>query len=107
MLGTLVLGNTKFYGLVDRRVEPLRALLAPLPESLGQPWAERFALAASLLSAEQRTRGKSSTTQAVEVRKVLESRRKSLARSSIALPPLATGDPWPHVIDWMTPMLQP
>jgi hypothetical protein len=105
MLGTLKFGNTIRYAL--RKHEALRQILDPMPDTLGQPWAQRLALAASLLSVQRRTRDKSITTQAVEVRKVLEARRFALERSFTVLPDLSAGDPWPQIDAWMEPLLRP
>ncbi|MEO7734685.1 MAG: hypothetical protein ABIY55_27255 [Kofleriaceae bacterium] len=105
MLGTLKFGNTIRYAL--RNHGPLRQLLDPLPDTLGAGWSYLLPLAASLLSAQRRTHGKSVTTQAVEARKALESRRVTLERSLIPLPDLSVGDPWPQIAVWMGPLLRP
>lgn len=105
MLGTLRFGNTIRYAL--RKHEALRQILDPLPTTLGQPWAQLLALAASLLSVQRRTRDKSVTTQAVEVHKVLAIRRSALERSITVVPELPAGDPWPQIDAWMEPLLRP
>ncbi len=105
MLGSLHFGNTIRYALT--KPEPLRAILAPMPKTPGQPWAERLALAASLIEVERRTHEKSATTRAVEVQKTLERKRSILERVRIQLPNLSAGDPWPELEAWMEPMLRP
>jgi hypothetical protein len=107
MLGALPFGNAIRYALKPERVAPLRMLLAPMPENPGPPWGPRLALAASLLEVDRRTHGKSATTRAVEVRKLLERKRPIMERGRIAPPALGTGDPWPEIEAWMEPMLRP
>lgn len=105
MLGALKVGNTIRYAL--SKPEPLRQILAPVPETLGKPWSKILALTASLLSVQSRTREKSVTTNAVEVRKVLERRRSSLDASAIVTPDISPGDPWPQIEAWIEPLLRP
>lgn len=121
MLDTMPIGNTIRYAL--SKPDPLRAILAPMPESPRQPWAQRLAIAASLLDADRRTRGKSATTRAVEVGKLLQRKSPILERGRIPIlergwvplpelgriprPELGTGDPWPELEAWMEPMLCP
>lgn len=105
MLGTMRFGNTLRYALT--KSEPLRALLTPLPEGPGQPWAQCLAVAASLIDLDRRTRGKSATTRAVEVRKLLEQKRSLLGSVHLPLPELGPGDPWPELEAWLAPMLRP
>ena len=98
-------GNRIVYTL--EKAEPLRLLLAPMPDTPGQSWGPRLALAASLIEVDRQTQGKSATTRAVEARKVLESKRPILERAEIAFPELGAGDPWRAIEAWMEPMLQP
>ena len=105
MLGTMRFGNTIRYALI--KSEPLRALLAPLPEGPGQPWAQLLAIAASWIDLDRRTHGKSATTRAVEVRKLLEQKRPLLESVRLLPPELGIGDPWPELEAWMEPMLRP
>jgi hypothetical protein len=105
LLGAMKFGNTIRYALKNR--DAVRQLLHPLPETEGQPWMQRLVLASALLLAERRTRNKSRTTQAVEVTKVFERHRASLERNLVPPPQLAGGDPWPQVVEWLAPQLQP
>ena len=105
LLGTLRFGNTIRYALKNE--DALRSLLAPIPARPGQPWAQRLAVAASLLDVERRTREKSATTHAVEVRKVIERHRKDLERSGTFVPDIRTGDPWPEINAWIATLLRP
>ncbi|HSK02875.1 MAG TPA: hypothetical protein VK932_16600 [Kofleriaceae bacterium] len=105
MLAWMRTGNRIVYTL--KKAEPLRSILAPLPETTGQPWGPRLAIAASLIEVDRRTQGKSATTRAVEVRKLFERKRPVLERARIAAPELSIGDPWPELEAWMEPMLRP
>lgn len=105
LLGTLQFGNTVRYSL--RRREPLRELLAPLPETPGQAWSQRLALAAALVSLQKRLAGKSATTQAIELHKLFERKQIILERAQVGVPTISHTDPWHDIEAWLEPLLNP
>jgi hypothetical protein len=97
--------NTVRYEFLQ--AEPVRALLAPLPATSGQPWGPLLALAAALLEVHAITHHKSLTTQGVEVMKTLAALRPLLSRFDCDVPTLQAGDPWSQLQPWLAHELQP
>ena len=105
ILDTMRVGNAIHYQLAKRAV--LEQLLGPLPE--GAPsWPARLAAVARLFEVDRRTEGKSTSIRSIELRKTLEQVR--VITSAVGDPPPVVPpgeDPWPPVLAWLTPLLEP
>jgi hypothetical protein len=104
-----VLGAFRFgrnmYKLVKR--EPLAHLLAPIPKNSFVPWAQRLAIVAAVLAVVERTKHKSETIRAIELRKTVERVAKMAASVHEPPPSMIGGNPWPTVAQWLVPLLDP
>jgi hypothetical protein len=105
MLDTLAFGNTVRYAV--RKRDPLRAILEPIPTKPGQPWAQRLAIAAALVRLQSQLADKSVTTQAIELQKLLERKRKVLEQGRMKAPAVLPNSPWQSIEAWLTSLLEP
>ena len=105
MLGTLSFGNTVRYAL--RKRDPLREILEPVPGKPGQPWSQRLAIAAALVRLQNQLAGKTTTTQAIELRKLFERKCKVLEQGRMKAPTITAESPWQTVEAWLAPLLTP
>lgn len=99
------IGNSLRYRLRDQA--PLPALLAPVPGSHFRSATAALVLAESLLSARRASTGKSATTAAVEIHKVMARRSALLAALDQEPPPLRPDAPWSSIDEWIEPLLRP
>lgn len=105
MAAPVRLGGSGHYRLLKRSL--LSDLLAPLPDSM-PPWPERLAVVASLLRADRSTAKKSAAIRSVELRKIVDQRANAMAAVNEPPPPLTPGiDPWPEIVAWLEPLLEP
>jgi hypothetical protein len=105
IVDTLRVGNAIQYKLAKRAA--LEDLLEPLPDS-APPWPARLAATARLMDVDRRTEGKSATIRSIELRKTLEHVRAITSAVGETPPTVPPGeDPWPPVLAWLEPLLEP
>jgi hypothetical protein len=96
-------GNALHHRLL--RKEHLGGLLGAYPDRELQPWPQRLAFAAALLTTTAHTEGKSQMIRSIELRKVFEQHRRALA--AVGDDPILGGEPEALVDSWLTPRLEP
>lgn len=96
-------GNAVHHRLV--RKDALAALVGSYPEVAFQPWAQRLAATADILSTRTRTQTKSEMIRSIELRKVIDRHRAALA--AVGEEPVPSSQPDDLVETWLIPRLEP